>query len=97
MKKFLTTLALLTVFAAPAFAQSFDPEYGTGNVLPFAYAPQVNGSGNDAYAYAPAAPTAARSPGARIGVQHREGIFAGAPAGVDPYAYHVGLAASQAN
>jgi opacity protein-like surface antigen len=33
MKKFVTTLALLTVIATPAFAQSFDPENGTGNVL----------------------------------------------------------------
>ena len=39
MKKFLTTLAVLTVFATPAFAQSFDPDNGTGNVLPFSYAP----------------------------------------------------------
>lgn len=35
MKKFLTTLAVLSTFAAPAFAQSFDPENGTGNVLSF--------------------------------------------------------------
>jgi hypothetical protein len=35
MKKFLTTLAVLTAFAAPAFAQSFDPDAGTGNVLSF--------------------------------------------------------------
>jgi hypothetical protein len=33
MKKFLTTLALLTVIATPVFAQSFDPENGTGNLL----------------------------------------------------------------
>lgn len=35
MKKILTTLAVLTAIATPAFAQSFDPENGTGNVLPF--------------------------------------------------------------
>ena len=35
MKKFLTTLAVLTAFATPAFAQSFDPDTGTGNVLSF--------------------------------------------------------------
>ena len=35
MKKFLTTLAVLTAFATPAFAQSFDPDAGTGNVLAF--------------------------------------------------------------
>ena len=37
MKKFLTTLAVLTAFATPAFAQSFDPDNGTGNVLSFSY------------------------------------------------------------
>ncbi len=37
MKKFLTTFAVLTVIATPAFAQSFDPEAGTGNVLPFSH------------------------------------------------------------
>jgi hypothetical protein len=35
VKKFLTTLAVLTAFATPAFAQSFDPDNGTGNVLSF--------------------------------------------------------------
>ena len=39
MKKFLTTLAVLTAIATPALAQSFDPESGTGNVLPFSSAP----------------------------------------------------------
>ena len=39
MKKFLTTLAVLTAFATPTFAQSFDPDVGTGNALPFARTP----------------------------------------------------------
>jgi hypothetical protein len=39
MKKFLTTLAVLTACATPAFAQSFDPDNGTGNVLSFAHTP----------------------------------------------------------
>ena len=35
MKKFLTMLAVLTVTATPAFAQSFSVSlYGTGNVEP---------------------------------------------------------------
>jgi hypothetical protein len=34
MKKFLMTLAVLTVMATPAFAQSYDPDLGTGNVNP---------------------------------------------------------------
>ena len=35
MQKILTTLAVLAVIATPAFAQSFDPDNGTGNVLSF--------------------------------------------------------------
>ena len=35
MQKLLTTLTVLTVIATPAFAQSFDPDNGTGNVLTF--------------------------------------------------------------
>jgi hypothetical protein len=41
MKKYLITLAVLTVFATPAFAQSFDPDTGTGNVLAFSHTPTV--------------------------------------------------------
>jgi len=37
MKKSLTALAVLTAFATPAFAQPFDPDYGTGNVLSFSH------------------------------------------------------------
>ena len=39
MKKFLTTLAVLTAFATPAFAQSFCTCDGTGNVLTFTHNP----------------------------------------------------------
>jgi opacity protein-like surface antigen len=35
VKKFLTTFAVLAVIATPAFAQSVDPDNGTGNVLQF--------------------------------------------------------------
>ena len=35
MRKILITAAALTVIAMPAFAQSFDPDVGTGNILPF--------------------------------------------------------------
>jgi hypothetical protein len=41
MKRSLTTLAVLTVLATPAFAQSFDPDNGTGNVLSFGATPTV--------------------------------------------------------
>ena len=33
MKKFLTVVGLLTVIATPAFAQSYDHDFGTGNVI----------------------------------------------------------------
>lgn len=37
--------AVAAVIATPAFAQSFDPEVGSGNVLPFGHAPQVAQTG----------------------------------------------------
>ena len=55
-KKYLVALVLVafaSVGMAPAFAQSFSGLYGTGNVLPFTYAP-FNDSGTNAYAQAPA-------------------------------------------
>jgi hypothetical protein len=55
MKKFLTVMTLLTVIATPAFAQSFNPKDGTGNVLPFAYAPHNADNGHAAFAQAPEA------------------------------------------
>jgi hypothetical protein len=44
MKKFLATLTVLTAFATPAFAQSFDPDIGTGNVLSFSHNSIVRGN-----------------------------------------------------
>jgi hypothetical protein len=69
MKKFLTTLAVLTVVATPAFAQSFDPDNGTGNVLSFSYAPTahqnnkivVRRSGLNAFARVPRTPSVSNS------------------------------------
>jgi hypothetical protein len=91
MKKFLTIMGLLTVIATPAFAQSYTPEFGTANIAPVV-------TGQDAKsAFAQAAPTTDPSPQARIRVQHNVGILEGVPAGVNPYAYHEGLAASEAN
>jgi hypothetical protein len=40
MRKFLILAGFLTVIATPAFAQSFDPEEGTGNAEPFVYGTQ---------------------------------------------------------
>jgi len=58
MKTLLATLAVVTLIASPLFAQSFDPDNGTGNVLAFSRkpAPQRNGAltlrqqGADAFA-----------------------------------------------
>lgn len=37
MKKFLTIVGLMTIVATPAFAQSFDSDNGTTNMLAFSY------------------------------------------------------------
>jgi hypothetical protein len=49
MKKVLTVAALATIISLPAFAQSFDPDAGTGNVAP----PVAYGGSTGAYAQAP--------------------------------------------
>ena len=62
MRKLLTTLTALTVIATPAFAQSFDPDNGTGNIVqPLGFKPTaplidkitVRHSGTRAYAMVP--------------------------------------------
>jgi hypothetical protein len=45
MKKYLIVAGLLAVIATPAFAQSYVPEFGTGNVLPFTYGPNTSVAG----------------------------------------------------
>jgi hypothetical protein len=50
MKKLLTTVTFLTVAATPAFAQSYDPDMGTGNIAPMIVS---NQRGEGAYAQAP--------------------------------------------
>jgi hypothetical protein len=50
MKKLLLSAAFAAALATPAFAQSFDPDFGTGNVNPPMASEQGFGS---AYAYAP--------------------------------------------
>jgi hypothetical protein len=80
MKKLITIVAIAaSVMATPAFAQSFDPDVGTGNVLSFSYGPsgaeqtgKVAGrqSGLDAYAMVPgpsSAVTDSNSPAATGG------------------------------
>jgi len=56
MKKLLMGAAFVALLASPAFAQSYNPDYGTGNVfnVPAAEAVGVTGSVGGPYAYAPA-------------------------------------------
>jgi hypothetical protein len=55
MKKFLTIVGLLTVVATPAFAQSYNPDFGTGNVIDTPALEQQAGraDANSAFAQAP--------------------------------------------
>ena len=55
MKKFLTVMGLLAaVLATPAFAQSFDPDNGTGNVINVPALEQAGrADANSAFAQAP--------------------------------------------
>jgi hypothetical protein len=50
MRKLLSLATLASVIALPAFAQSFDPDVGTGNLVP----PVANMGAAGAYAQAPA-------------------------------------------
>jgi hypothetical protein len=68
MRKLITIVAVAaSVMASPAFAQSFDPDVGTGNVLSFSSQPtaQQNNkiagrrSGLDAFAKVPGTSSAA--------------------------------------
>ena len=56
MKKFLTIVGLLTVVATPAFAQSYDHDFGTGNVIDEPALEQQAGraDASSAFAQAPA-------------------------------------------
>lgn len=54
MKKLLMGAAFVALLASPAFAQSYDPDYGTGNVLNVPAAEAAGGNGFGSYAYAPA-------------------------------------------
>jgi hypothetical protein len=41
VSKLAVIAAIIAAIATPAFAQSFDPEVGSGNVAPFSYAPSI--------------------------------------------------------
>jgi len=61
MNRLLAVAIVIASFAPPAFAQSFDPEMGRGNVLPFSYEPvathgdraRAKHNGLNAFAMAP--------------------------------------------
>ena len=63
MKKFLTIVGLLTVVATPAFAQAYDPDVGTGNVIDVPALEQQAGRADatSAFAQAPAKHTARKT------------------------------------
>jgi hypothetical protein len=62
MKKFLTIVGLLAIVATPAFAQSFDPDNGTGNVIDTPALEQQAGrtDANSAFAQAPGSEVSAK-------------------------------------
>jgi hypothetical protein len=56
MSRIVAALAIATVIASPAFAQSFDPSVGSGNIVssPYRSNPIVpNGTPHHAYAQSP--------------------------------------------
>ena len=65
MKKLIAAVALAMALASPAFAQSYNPDVGSGNIVPYAgvQAPQSN-AGN---AYAQARGAQAHAPQAAFG------------------------------
>src|SRR5580704_2251915 len=42
MKTILAAVAFAALLASPVFAQSFDPEYGSGNILQFSQGPTAS-------------------------------------------------------
>ena len=54
MKKLILGVALAGLLAAPAFAQSYNPDYGTGNVQQMPFSWQTQSGGVNSLAYAPA-------------------------------------------
>jgi hypothetical protein len=76
MKKFLIVAGVLAVVATPAFAQSFDPEEGTGNIEPFVYGTQGH-QGIEGEATYGQAPKSTRSVGRNEGASRAEDIDQG--------------------
>ena len=53
MKKLILGTGLAALLATSAFAQSYDPEYGTANTIPTPPAWAATGTSGSAFAYAP--------------------------------------------
>jgi hypothetical protein len=88
MKTFLAAVALATLVASPAFAQSYDPDFGSGNITPPYDDPEVPSTvfwGNRGGAYAQAYPG---DYGAYAQVSLFFGFGGYAPAA--PFAYYQG-------
>jgi opacity protein-like surface antigen len=62
VKKFLLSAVLAASIATPALAQSYNPEFGTGNVRDMPQAERSNGDANSAYAHEPAPVQSSASP-----------------------------------
>src|SRR5262245_36315430 len=74
MKKFIAALALATVLASPALAQSYDPDLGTGNIARIE-TPVPSAAPHEAYAQVRAGKPVAR-PQARAGTSTQNPLAA---------------------
>jgi hypothetical protein len=73
MKKLIAALALATLLASPAFAQSYDPDLGTGNIARIE-TPASSAAAHGAYAHVRPGTTA--RPQARVGTQAQNPLSA---------------------
>ena len=62
MRKLLLSAILIASIATPALAQSYNPEFGTGNVENAPLAERSNDGANSAYAHEPAQSQSNASP-----------------------------------
>jgi opacity protein-like surface antigen len=53
MKKLLMGAALVAVLASPAFAQAYDPDFGSGNIVPGPGGAYVTPDGESVYMHGP--------------------------------------------
>jgi hypothetical protein len=53
MSRIVAALAIATAFASPAFAQSYDPSVGSGNIVSSPYRSNPTAPAHHAYAHSP--------------------------------------------